>query len=964
MPSTRGSVFGLFTLFVLLILPIAVFNAHAQTGNAGTIRGIVTDSSGAVIPNAKVHLINEVSQLDRTATSDSSGQFSFSNVPFNPYHLTVSAQGFATLVQDVDLRSAVGTNLKLAMQVTGGSSTVTVEANGGDLVEGDPTFHTDVSRELFEKVPLESESSGLSSLVTLSSPGVAADSNGLFHGLGDHASNSFSIDGQSSTDQQSKVFSNQLPTDSIQSLEVISGAPPAEFGGKTSLVIVATTRSGQGVSTPTGGVHTSYGAFGSATGGFDLSYGGKNWGNFIEGDALNTGRFLDPPEFVVFHDKGNEQNIFDRVDYTFTSRDSVHLDMNYSRSWFQTPDAYDNLNVQNVVSGGSTANPVFGIVGDADQHSKIGTFNVAPTYTRVVNDFAVWNLGAFARKDLYNYFPSSNPLADLGDPSLQTSSISQIRTLLNTAVHSDFDYSRGINNIKIGVQYGQTFLRESDNLGIVENTYNSPCMDANGNPLPGFSNQDYLTNCAAAGNGASANGNYVQVLAPYDLTRGGSEYYYFGHADIKELAMYVEDQIKAGNWNFNLGIRGDIYNGLASQQQAEPRVGIAYDVKQTNTVMAVSYARTLETPFNENLVLSSQGCSNSVLAPLLACASGVTGVVSKNLEPGFRNEFHASVQQAFGKHAVVSGEYIWKYTHNAFDFSVLGNTPITFPIDWHNSKIPGFAIRAEMPETHGMSAYFVTSSVAARFFPPQIAGAGATSGVAVGSPFRIDHDERFNETTHLQYTLGHAGFLNGVWGGFNWRFDSGLVAGSSPCYNLTSNDPNSACPNSSYGPDGLPATLSGQPAVALVDNGIPASTNPVTGNPVALPLTADQEFQSGLACNGDRATPTHLIGTPVTVAGTTYYECAASQLTSRLLSIPAAGTGDNDKAPPRVAPRSLFDASIGDDNIFHGDKDRWSLHLTAVNITNKYGLYNFLSTFSGTHYVTPRALTAEIGFHF
>jgi hypothetical protein len=133
---------------------------------------------------------------------------------------------------------------------------------------------------------------------------------------------------------------------------------------------------------------------------------------------------------------------------------------------------------------------------------------------------------------------------------------------------------------------------------------------------------------------------------------------------------------------------------------------------------------------------------------------------------------------------------------------------------------------------------------------------------------------------------------------------------------------------------------------------------------VALPLTADQEFQSGLACNGDRATPTHLIGTPVTVAGTTYYECAASQLTSRLLSIPAAGTGDNDKAPPRVSPRSLFDASIGDDNIFHGDKDRWSLHLTAVNITNKYGLYNFLSTFSGTHYVTPRALTAEIGFHF
>ena len=68
-----------------------------------------------------------------------------------------------------------------------------------------------MDRELFNKLPLESESSGLSSLVTLSTPGISADSNGLFHGLGDHAQNSFSVDGQAITDQQSKVFSNQIP---------------------------------------------------------------------------------------------------------------------------------------------------------------------------------------------------------------------------------------------------------------------------------------------------------------------------------------------------------------------------------------------------------------------------------------------------------------------------------------------------------------------------------------------------------------------------------------------------------------------------------------------------------------------------------------------------------------------------------------------------------------------------------
>ena len=177
--------------------------------------------------------------------------------------------------------------------------------------------------------------------MTQSTPGIAADSNGLFHGLGDHAENSFSVDGQPITDQQSKVFSNQIPLDSVQSLEVISGAPPAEYGGKTSVVIVATTRSGQGVTTPHGSVTTSYGSFGTSNLAADLAYGGKNWGNFISASGLNTGRFLDPPEFTVMHDKGNEENLFDRVDYQLSTADSIHLNFGYTRSWFQTPNSFD-----------------------------------------------------------------------------------------------------------------------------------------------------------------------------------------------------------------------------------------------------------------------------------------------------------------------------------------------------------------------------------------------------------------------------------------------------------------------------------------------------------------------------------------------------------------------------------------------------------------------------------------------
>ena len=130
----------------------------------------------------------------------------------------------SSATRDVDVRSAVPQALKINLQIAGSAESVTVQGEAGDLLENDPTFHTDIDRSLFDKLPLESASSELSSLVTLSAPGIAADSNGLFHGMGDHASNSFSLDGQPITDQQSKVFSNQIPLDAVQSMTVIGGA--------------------------------------------------------------------------------------------------------------------------------------------------------------------------------------------------------------------------------------------------------------------------------------------------------------------------------------------------------------------------------------------------------------------------------------------------------------------------------------------------------------------------------------------------------------------------------------------------------------------------------------------------------------------------------------------------------------------------------------------------------------------
>ena len=158
------------------------------------------------------------------------------------------------------------------------------------------TMQTDVTRRLIDTLPSESVSAGLSSLVTLTTPGVAADSNGGFHPLGEHAETSFSVDNQPITDQQSRTFSNQLSQNAIQSLDVMTGVPPAEFGDKTSLIVKATTRSGLGVRRPTGSMSLGYGSFTTPTASLALGAGSQRIGNFVAIDGLASGRFLDTPE--------------------------------------------------------------------------------------------------------------------------------------------------------------------------------------------------------------------------------------------------------------------------------------------------------------------------------------------------------------------------------------------------------------------------------------------------------------------------------------------------------------------------------------------------------------------------------------------------------------------------------------------------------------------------------------------
>ena len=846
-------------MMIILALAVAAPSTGQELGGAGTIQGTVKDPTGAVMTAVTVTIVNPVSGFRRETTTDQMGKFVFRNLPPNPYHVAVSAQGFETLGQDVDVRTAIPINLDLNLKLAGTTQTVEVVGHS-DLLESDPTAHTDVDQTLVDKLPIEA-GGGLNQVITMASPGVVADSNGFFHPVGDHAQTQFSIDNQPITDQQSRIYSNQISPDAVQSMEVITGVPPAEYGDKSSLVVHIITKSGLDSPKPTGTLNAGYGSFKSPSAELNAGAGNTKVGDFVSFTGLKTDRFLDPPEFEALHDHGTSQSFFNRLDAHSGAANAFHLNLQAARSSFDVPNTLD-------AEGAGQ-----------DQHQKITTFNVAPGYTGIIGSSALFTANLFVRRDHLTYSPSADPFAD------SSGTVSQDRKLTNVGAKVDFAVTRGGNNVKIGGTFNNTKLNEDFTLGLTDPTINSPCVDAAGDPSDNV-RLTATTQCVA--NRLVANPDFVAGLLAFDLTRSGRPFHFTGDATIKDQAFYIQDDIKAGNASFMVGVRADHYDGLVKKSLLVPRLGVSFTIPRSGTVLRASYGRTLETPYNENLVLAS------------SADAAVFGAEGTPVPPGTRDHVEAGIQQAFGGWIVVDAGYFYKKTKNAFDFGVLFDTPIAFPISWDHSKLYGLTGRVNLVQHGGFSAFTVMGTTNAIFSPP------GTGGILVAAPegdFRIDHDQKFQQTTNVQYEFVKS---LGAWAALSWRYDSGLVAGSVPDY----------------------AT--------------------------ALTLSGDQQAAIGLFCGGTVATP----DSPITSCGG-----GAARGAERLV-IPADGTEDDVNNPPRVAPRHLFDLGLGVDNLLNTTRAKLRVRFSVVNLTNKEALYNFLSTFSGTHFVTPRAYQIQFGLGF
>jgi len=853
---------GSTAIALLWLLLSATPPRPAEPGN---ICGVVQDQTGAAIGEAALELTSEGIRF--IAHSDASGQFCFNRIEPGDYQLTTRARDFRLDRRRVALETDTPQPLTIVLSLEMVTQQVTV-AEGPADTSSINVAQTQLNQGLIQNLPSESVNARLSSILTLATPGVAADSNGVFHPLGEHAETSFSVDGQPISDQQSRIFSNQISANTLQNMTTLQGAPPAEFGDKTSLIVEATTRSGLNAG-KSGTVSIGYGSFDTPTASITFASGSKTLGNFLALDGLNSHRFLDTPEVDPLHARGNATSVFDRLDWQPSEATAFHLNLSAAHSWFQVPNTYDQQSAAQ------------------DQRQHMTSFNVGLAFSRVLSPSLLLTANSWVRQDRVEYFPSANLFSD------QPATLSQSRRLTSTGMRGDLTYLRGRHSVKGGIQFQATPLSEFFTTGLTNSGFNSPCVDANGVPVPNPSLID-PSQCATAG--YAANGSYQPALLPYDLTRGGTLFTFRGSATIYEGSAYAQDSIKFGQFTLNLGLRYDNYAGLSSASGVQPRTGIAYQVRTTGTVLHFSYARVFLTPYNENLVLSSStgagGLGNGSL--------GATNV--QPLTPARRNQYNVGLEQQFGPRFNIQAEYFWKYTNGAYDFNTILNTPLNFPIQFRESKIDGAMVRATLNNFHGLSAFAVLGHTRSRLFSPEIGG--INFGTAYAPVARPDHDQGFEQTTNVQYQF-HQRNMHGLWLGFTWRFDSGLVVVSVPDY----------------------AT--------------------------ALTLTGDEQQEIGLYCGNVFAT----LDQPLRSCNSPHYGAT-------LIHIVPPGTYNPDTNPSRISPHSLFDFAVGADSLWKKDTYALSGKISVVNAANKVALYNFLSSFSGTHFVSPRVVQGELTFRF
>ena len=702
------------------LLGVALFGCSLFAQSTATLVGDVLDPAGSAIPGATVRLTNAIAGYSNQLVTGEDGHFQFVNVPFQTYVLKVEKAGFAVREQAVSLRSNVPFKLDVSMVISGQGTAIDVTASEiRATIDTEATgTRTELDAASFAHLPSQASGRGIES-VLLSFPGFAANANGAIHPRGAHNQMTYVIDGMAITDQLTGAFSNAVDPTIVQTIELFTGDVPAEYGSKVSGVANITTRTGMGTGRKAMGSTQLYAA------GFDtlsqvsqVQGGTAKFGYFASVNTLKSNRYLDSVSLDNLHNGGNSERGFTRFDYQPTARDTVRLNLIAGRSNFQLANLRSqHANLQ-------------------DQRQQMRDFSVSTGWVRTIDARSTFDVSSSYRTAIAALFASP------GDTPVTAS---QARHLSTFNLSARYNRVSGIHNLRMGADLQRTPISEFFSFAITNKDFNDPLKE-----------------------------DYLPGLRQVDLTRGGRPFIFADKLTGALHSGFVQDRIKWKRLMVSLGWRYDHYRFLAKGVQLQPRVGLAFHVKETGTVFRASYNRNYQTPPNENLLLSSSPKAGALAPDAVREAFGGGVIIMK---PERQDFMEVGVQQGITRHVGFSGSFYHKRATDLQDNDNFLNTGIIFPITLAQSRINGVEGRFNFLPVGGFSGSMNFTHFRAIVTPPfsggLFLGSSAVDSLSAG-PFIIDHDQKLGVHGILNYS-----YKRTWWASLSVRYDSGLVSNPS-----------------------------------------------------------------------------------------------------------------------------------------------------------------------------------------
>jgi hypothetical protein len=701
-------------LAIALFVP---FELLAQI--TGTISGTVVDATGAPVAAARVS-VEAQSGLLRSGQTDDGGQYQISNLPLQSYRVSVSADGFDPAVRAITIQSNIPVPLDVRLSVASQTTNITVEGRPpAAAVEPTSTgTRSELDIASLGRTPVSPAVRGLEA-VLLSVPGFAADANGAIHPRGAHNQMTYVIDGMPVTDQLTGAFANAVDASIVETVDLFTGNVPAEFGSKVSGVAVITTRSGIGSERWVRGSLQQYvGQFDTVGQVAQFTGGNDRFGYFTSANVMKSHRYLDQVSIDNLHNGGDSERAFTRLDWLPSSRDQIRVNLMAGRSSFELA----NLRSQQAM--------------EQDQRQMLKDFSAAVGWVRTLGPRTTIDSLVSFRTAVAQLFPSA------GDTPV-TAAQDRHLTTVTTAIHGN--RQQGRQTLRGGGECQMFAVSESFGFGVTDARFNDP-----------------------------GSISYIPTLAAFDLSRGGKLFQFAKKASGKLCSGFGQDVVRAGPVTLSLGLRYDVYRFLARGNQLQPRIGIAYHIARTSTVLRASYNRTYQTPPNENLLLTSAN-ESAVLVP--AAVRESLGAAFLVIRPERQNVYEVGLQQGLGSHAKVDASYYHKDSTDLQDNDNFFNTGIIFPTSLARARTNGAELRVTFAPSRALNGWASFTHYHTVVTPPFTGGLflGSTAlNALTAGPFVIDHDQKLGISTGTQYSV-----TKNLWVSGTLRFDSGLVTNPS-----------------------------------------------------------------------------------------------------------------------------------------------------------------------------------------